>query len=305
MCSPCCPTPRAARVYFLAMLIVALILLGFSLWELLYSNAFVSSGGSCGFPLAASAQTQGWVNLAAAATLGLTSLLFGALACVGVTCCTEVVATVIHILAAVVVLVDNAYMSVIVFQQNRWPASYDSYTGAAVLNCDATFYRTIASACARAHARERSESRARHRRPAAPRAQSTSWACGLACSCCRRSCRSSRTACAAAPSTSTARRTPPSAAAAAAAAGATRARSRSRAPWARQRACRRAATRPSWTSSLAAFQSSTEGVCFASVGGLLLTGSNFLAALCRDGRCCSPSFAANACVQKDGIEGEE
>ena len=174
MCAPCCPTPRAARVYFLAMLIVALILLGFSLWELLYANSFVSSGGSCGFPLPASAVTQGWVNLAAAATLGLTSLLFGALACVGVTCCTEVIATVIHILAAVVVLVDNAYMSIVVFQQNRWPASYDGYTGTAVLNCDTTFYRSIAGACARApraapsNARARADARHASADPCAP-----------------------------------------------------------------------------------------------------------------------------------------
>ena len=121
----------------------SIILAGFSLWELLYSNAFVASGGSCGFPLPMSALTQGYVNLVAAAMFGFASIFFGALACCGVSCCTEVVATVVHVLAAVVILVDTAYMSTILFQQQRWPAS----SGAATeipLSCDVGYYRAIA-----------------------------------------------------------------------------------------------------------------------------------------------------------------
>ena len=136
----CCPTPRAARAYFLSGLFVALVLVGASVWELIYSSGFVSSGGLCSFPLPASAILQAYINMSAGGALAVTSLFFGALAACGITCCTEVLATIVHVLAFGVVLTENAYMSFVVFTGGRWAAS----TAGTLVECSIPYYQGIA-----------------------------------------------------------------------------------------------------------------------------------------------------------------
>lgn len=80
------------------------------------------------------------MNLGAGALLVITGILFVALVHCDVKCCTEILATIAHVLAFSVVLVHNAYMSVLVFQNGRWAASVSG----SLVECDIVYYQEIA-----------------------------------------------------------------------------------------------------------------------------------------------------------------
>ena len=138
MCRCACPSPRFARVYFASTLLVSLVLLGGSAWEVLIGNRAVYYQEACGFPLAPAMQLQGGVNLGVAAALALSSLLFLGLECIGITCCSAFFGALVHLGALAVYFAVNAWMSIIVFSDARWVLS-DTPT----FNC--AFYRPTAA----------------------------------------------------------------------------------------------------------------------------------------------------------------